>query len=127
MNIETQLYEVIRYGLADLDGDNLTGDERKAKLDEVTKLMDRAIEMEKLGIEAQDKAENRENDKAFKEQEMAEERKDRLIKNILNGMGIVLPIALTVWGTKKTFKFEETGTITTAMGRGFINKLFPKK
>ncbi len=127
MNVETLLHDVIRSGLADLDGDYLKGEERRAKVDELTKLMDRAIEMEKVGMEAEDKAATREIDKQFKEQQMSEDRKDRLVKNILSGLGIVLPIGLTVWGTKKTFKFEETGTITSAMGRGFINKLFPKK
>ena len=57
---------------------------------------------------------------------MEEEKKDRLIKNILTGAGIIIPLGVTVWGTLKTLKFEEEGTVTTLMGRGFINKLFPK-
>ena len=58
---------------------------------------------------------------------MDEEKKDRLVKNIITAAGIVLPLVITVWGTKVSLKFEEEGTFTTIMGRGFINKLLPKK
>jgi hypothetical protein len=32
-----------------------------------------------------------------------------------------------VWGTNKTLKFEETGTVTTNAGKKFIDRLFSKK
>ena len=84
--------------------------------DTVAMLMDRKIEMEKFKSEQQ-----------FREQQFADEKKDRLIKNILGAAGVVLPLAVTIWGTKVSLKFEEEGTFTTIMGRGFINKLLPKK
>ncbi len=68
-------------------------------------LMDRMIEIE-----------NHEN-----------EREDRSIQHKISIGGIVLPALITIWGTFKSLKFEETGTITTIIGRGFINKLLPKK
>ena len=37
------------------------------------------------------------------------------------GIGSML---LNVWGTNKTLKFEETGTVTTSAGKSHINKLF---
>lgn len=84
--------------------------------DELVRLMDRAIKMESFAIE-----------NANKQKEMEDENKDRIVKNVLTGVSIVGGFALTVWGTIKSIKFEETGTITTIMGRGFINKLLPKK
>lgn len=82
----------------------------------VSMLMDRKIEMEKV-----------KNEKLFREQQLKDEKKDRLIKNLIGAAGIVLPLAVTIWGTKVSLKFEEEGTFTTIMGRGFINKLLPKK
>ena len=67
------------------------------------------------------------NDVDFKQKQIEEERKDRLIRNCISAAGIVIPSLITIWGTLKTFKFEEDGTITTVMGRGFINKLLPTK
>ena len=95
----------------------------KGTVDGLTKLLDRAIEMKKLEIEI----ENKQKDDLFKESQVKEERKDRLIKNCLAAAGIIVPSAITVWGTLKSLKFEEEGTVTTIMGRGFINKLLPKK
>lgn len=84
--------------------------------DTVVKLMDRRIEMDKV-----------ENEQLMREQQMKDEKKDRLVKNIIGAAGVVLPLLVTIWGTKVSLKFEEEGTFTTIMGRGFINKLLPKK
>ena len=114
--IQTLLNEEISTLFAKLD--TLTpGTEEYAKTnDELVKLVDRAIKMESFSIE-----------NANKLKEMEDEKKDRRVKNVLTGVSIVGGFALTVWGTVKSIKFEETGTITTIMGRGFINKLLPKK
>lgn len=63
----------------------------------------------------------------IRERQMKEERTNRIVTTIITATGIVLPIVVTIWGTKKSFEFEQTGTITTIMGRGFVNKLLPKK
>ena len=57
---------------------------------------------------------------------MNEDRKKSIIQNIIDVGTLVTTVGLTVWGTFKTLKFEETGTVTTNAGRNFINKLFRK-
>jgi hypothetical protein len=89
--------------------------------------MDRMIEMEKVNNDCKDKTEIRENDQAVKVQQLEDDRKDRIVKNIMGAAGIVLPLLVTIWGTKVSLKFEEEGTFTTIMGRGFIQKLLPRK
>lgn len=127
VNIETLLYDAMETDFTELSQTELGTDERKAALNELTALMDRAIEIEKVEVDRKIKAETLESEKLAKKQQMDDEKKDRLVKNILSAAGIVLPIALTIWGTKVSLKFEEEGTFTTIMGRGFINKLLPKK
>lgn len=127
MNIETLLYEEMETEFKALNDKDPGSDEHKAIVDELVKLMDRAIEMEKVNNDCDDKTEIRENDRAMKQQQLDDEKKDRLIKNIIGVAGIVLPLMVTIWGTKVSLKFEEEGTFTTIMGRGFINKLLPKK
>ena len=89
--------------------------------------MDKAIELEKLDIETKREAENQAFEQQIKLEQMHEDKKDRKVKNILTGVSIGAPLMVTIWGTLKSIKFEETGTITTIMGRGFIQKLLPKK
>lgn len=127
MNIEHLLYDEMETEFEKLRDMEPGSDEHKAVVDELVKLMDRAIEMEKVTNDCLDKTEVRENEQALKKQQFEDEKRDRLVKNIIGVAGIVLPLMVTIWGTKVSLKFEEEGTFTTIMGRGFINKLIPKK
>lgn len=123
MNIETQLHEEIADELDNLRGLDVGTEEYRVTVDGVAKLFGQAIEMEKL---AQSKEiQNFERD--LKLQQVREEKLDRYIRNGIAVAGIIVPVMVTIWGTYKSFEFEKEGTITTIMGRGFINKLLPKK
>lgn len=116
MNIKPYLRDEIVAEFGELCDLKISADDRKVTVECLTKLIDRAIEMEKVKTEREDRL------KAQKE-----ERIDRLIKNGISIMGIIIPTAVTIWGTIKTIEFEKEGTFTTIMGRGFVNKLLPKK
>lgn len=127
MEFENLLTEEIQAEIETLKGMELGSEPYKVAVDGITKLIDRSIDIEKYSAERKEKAEEKELEAYWKECESAEEKKDRRIKDGIAIAGIVLPIIVTIWGTKASFKFEEEGTITTIMGRGFINKLLPKK
>lgn len=123
MKIKETLYKEIEDELQALNEIEVGTDEYKSSVDGVTKLLDRAIEIEKH----EDEMKEREAERIAKNIQVAEEQKDRVVKNCISAGGVVLPLLVTIWGTLKSFKFEQDGTITTIMGRGFINKLLPKK
>lgn len=127
MKIETRLQEEIANELDEVGKMTLGSDEYRCTVDGLSKLMDKAIEMERINIERRDKVEAREEENDFRMKQMDEERKDRLARNWIAVLGIAIPTAVTIWGTIKSIEFEKEGTITTIMGRGFINKLLPKK
>lgn len=116
MNIEKQLEAAIMQEFKNLQSTAIGSDEYKMTADVLTKLIDRAIEIE-----------NRKFEREIKNRESLHEERDRWIKNGIAVAGIVVPCLVTIWGTKVSLKFEEEGTITTIVGRGFINKLLPKK
>ena len=123
MKIKETLYKEIEDELQALNEIEVGTDEYKSSVDGVTKLLDRAIEIEKHEAEMKE----REAERIAKSIQVAEEQKDRVVKNYISAGGVVLPLLVTIWGTLKSFKFEKDGTVTTIMGRGFINKLLPKK
>ena len=123
MKIKETLYKEIEDELQTLSEIEVGTDEYKSSVDGVTKLLDRAIEIEKHEAEMKE----REAERIAKNIQVAEEQKDRVVKNYIAAGGVVLPLLVTIWGTLKSFKFEKDGTVTTIMGRGFINKLLPKK
>lgn len=125
-----KLDEEIQSLLEDLQNVEHGSDEYKAKLDDVSKLIDKRNDIDKIELETAKQRLNEEIEqrKIEKEQELNDyNKKQDIIKHAISIGSIVIPVFLTVWGTYKTLKFEETGTVTTIMGRGFVNKLIPKK
>ena len=127
MNIERLLRKEIVDELEMLGKIQIGSEDYKSAVDSLTKLIDRAIEMEKFDREMDEKIKSREDEKCLRIQELYENQKNRKLSNYIAIGGLVIPAILTVWGTIKTINFEKEGTITTIMGRGFINKLLPKK
>lgn len=127
MSIKTLLDDEIREEIENLKDVEAGTDKHKAAVDALTKLLDRSIEMDKNDIEATDRYDRQTSETELKQKQIEDERKDRIVKNVLTGISVIGGFGLTIWGTCKSIKFEETGTITTIMGRGFIQKLLPKK
>lgn len=116
MEMDKLLHGEIVRELEKLKEMEVGSEEYEAAVNGVTKLWDRALEHEKVLI-----------DEEVKTKQLDEDKKDHWIKNALTALGLVVSTGLTIWGTNKTLKFEETGTVTTMPGRAFINMLFPKK
>lgn len=91
-------------------------DEYKSLVDCQAKLMDRRIEMERVGNEQHDK-----------EVDRKDEWKNRFLTHGVTIGLTLLTTGVAVWGTKASFEFEKEGVVTTILGRGWINKLLPRK
>lgn len=143
--LKTLLKDEIVYEFDQIRGFNVETPEYKAAVDNLVKLYDRAIEVEKLETEHTDKLsqheseleiKNRQIDEqinsrveetALKREQFAEDRKDRIIKNVLALLQIGVPTLTAVVMTYKTFEFEKEGTVTSIFGKGWVNKLLPRK
>ena len=127
MKVETMLHDEILNEFEELKKLEVGSDGYRAAVDGISKLLDRAIEYDKLGAECNERSLNRGFEEDYKLQLAEDEKRDRRIKNGITIAGIVIPSVITIWGTIKSLNFEKEGTVTTIMGRGFINKLLPKK
>ena len=123
MSIQRLLKEEIESEFKELSQISPGGEDYKVAVDGITKLMDRAIEMEKNEIDRQDRIDARDSENELKTKQMEDEKKDRFVKNLLAGVGTIGGLVVTIWGAKKAWKFEETGTVASPVGRSFINKL----
>ena len=126
MKNETLLHEEIESEFKELKKLEAGSEKYKLAVDGLTKLVDRAIEIDKLNDSAEDRREARDADMEIKQQQLHEDVKDRKVRNGIAIAGIIIPTAVTIWGTLKSLKFEETGTITTNAGRNFISRIFKK-
>ena len=123
MGLKTELIVLSDDITQKLSKTEVGSDEYEKTLGQLTKLTDRIIELEKVEFEELDK----EEEKALKSKEMKLELIDRYVKHGLTAVSILGGFALTVWGAKASWRFEETGTVTSTPGRKFINNLFFKK
>lgn len=124
MKNEAMLNDEIKSELEELSKIEVGTEQYKIAVEGIAKLMDRAIEIDKINTDAQYKTENMEIENSFKEKQMEADEKDRKVRNILTALGIILPTGVSIWGTLKTLKFEEVGTITTVAGKEHVRKLF---
>ena len=127
MKFKSQLSTEIKDELETLGKLEVGSEAHRAAVDSVTKLMDRAIELEKLEVEIEKCEVDRENDCYYKDQELKSNKKGRMVKDAIEIAGIVIPTVVAIWGTLVTLEFEKEGTVTTFAGRSFISKLFLKK
>ena len=127
MDIENLLDEEIKEQFGGLSKIEIGSDSYKTTVDGLAKLIDRSIELKKIESEREFKEESRAIDTRLKNRQLTDEKLNNYIKNGLTAAGLIISTGLTVWGTVKTFKFEEDGTITSTIGRGFVNKLLPRK
>ena len=130
MNVKALLKEEIANGIQSLKSIDHDAEGYKTAVDALSKLVDKYNDMVKLENQCYVDEQNldiKRFDNEYKLDQLNQERKDHIIKNLLTTVSVLGGFALTVWGTNKTLKFEETGTITTTAGRNLISRLFPKK
>lgn len=125
MSVKNLLREEITDEIGHLSKMEVGSEDYEKTVNGLTKLVDRLNEMEKIEMEktnsnVENECKIEEND--LKRQQLEDDKKDRLIRNGITGVSVIGGLAVTVWGAVKTFKFEETGTITSQAGRQFINK-----
>lgn len=126
-SIKTALNDELLSEIEELKNAPLGTEDYKTTVDGIAKLMDRAIELKKIDIEQREKDTDRETETELKIAQLEDDRKDRFVKNLLTAAGLVVTTGITIWGTLATFKFEEEGTVTSMIGKSFINKILPKK
>lgn len=123
MSIKTKLIEEFNDEIERLGKMELGSEEYKATADGVTKLADRIIKIEESEKEAEMKDMDNSIVNELKLQQMAEDRKDRIIKNCIEGTKVVGGFALAAWAFVASMNFEKEGTLTTEGGRTALRSL----
>lgn len=65
----------------------------------------------------------KEKELQLKEAQMKDGKKDRIIKIILDGAAILIPVTVSSYWMAKGLKFEENGTFTSRTGQWLSNHL----
>lgn len=112
VELKKQLNGEITERFKELGEAELMSEHYKSATDGMTKLADRIIEIEKLEAE-----------QALKEQQAKVEKRDRIVRNVIEGTKVVGGFGLAAWAFVASMNFEKEGTLTTQGGRSAINQL----
>lgn len=114
MEIKKKFEEVISLRLE--EAKNLKSEDDYS-VDDAVKLTNCLIEIKKL-----------ESDEEAKKEEQKRQIQKERWQNGIAIAGIIIPSAISIYGICKTFKFDDAGgIISSTLGRGFLNKVIPKK
>lgn len=129
MSIKTQLEDEIRDEFEALRKIEVGSDTYRATVEGLTKLVDRKIEMDKAEVDARERIIKRNDDNEFKEMQLADDRKDRAIKNGLTVATLVITTGTTIWGILKSLKieFKDNEMITSTVGKELMKKVISFK
>lgn len=129
MSIKTQLEDEIRDEFEALRKIEVGSDTYRATVEGLTKLVDRKIEMDKVEVDARERVIKRNDDNEFKEMQLADDRKDRAIKNGLTVATLVITTGTTIWGILKSLKieFKDNEMITSTVGKELMKRVIPFK
>lgn len=124
MSLKTLYGDAITKGFDKLDEMEVGSEDYVKTAEQLNKMSDRVIEIEKFESEEENQRLTREIDENLRSKQMKHEQIDRYIKHGLTAVSVLGGLALTYWGAKASWQFEEKGTVTSAAGRKFIDKLF---
>lgn len=122
-SIEYLLNEEIVNEIKGLSKLEIGGKPYENTIDGVSSLCNNLIELKKLENEKDLKNKQREMETYLKSEEIESENKDRKMRNCIAVASIIIPLAVGSFWSYKSLRFEESGTITSSVGKNMINGL----
>lgn len=134
--------EEISSGISAIQNVKINTDEYGKAVDNIAVLTEKTIKLKELEVkQMQLEMEKSRHDEELriermraeaeidKQQAETKSRKwDKWIDRGIKILEIGVPVVTVIWGTHYTFKYESEGYMpTTLLGKGFVNKLLPKK
>lgn len=126
MTIATMLDEEYERTLEAVSQAQTGGEEAKWQLQKLGELHKQRMNEAKLFDESilqNEELRLKKREAAMKEEQMKESKKDRVIKIVLDGATILVPVAVSSYWMAKGLKFEQNGTFTSRTGQWLSNHL----
>ncbi len=116
MSVEKLINEELICKITDLQDLKVESQEYRVGVDSVTKLAKALVEMK----EAEAEISAKEEETRLHEKEQKADLFDKIARNAIQFVAVGGGIVVTVWGTIKSLKFEETGVCTSTASKKFF-------
>jgi hypothetical protein len=122
VNVENLLYDAIGDSFENFRSEELGSEKRKAAHSETTQLLDRAIELERIEVEREEKAAARESERLMKERQMKFDKGKIVLELIVGAVTLAANMAFTCAMINRSMKFEKTDSFTSTAGRENVRR-----
>ena len=126
MDIETKLEGVLQQRLDGISGFEAGSEESKLAINELAQLMDRYIDIKKSKQEAKAQAETRKDEERFKCKQLRNDFVDKLLRSVVQLITWAGSLTAGILLLKAAITYEETGTISSPVGKKILTMLLPK-
>lgn len=123
MSVKNDLVKEFESEVKALGKMELGSEEYESVINGVAKLADRIIEIEKSEQEASFKNISHMNENEIKAAQLAAEKRERIIRNLIETIKVVGGFGLAAWAFVASMNFEREGTISTEGGRSSLRQL----
>lgn len=127
MNELEKLKEKMDDLLADIDRLEPGSQERQRAVEDYERLYKLVLDAESKEVEYELKAASIENDEKNRKEQKKDKKVDRIFSTVLAVLSLGAPLLHDSQWLKKCLEFETTGSFTTSIGRGFVQKLTRRK
>lgn len=117
MSIKTTLTEEFNDQMKDLHKLEVGTERYSTAVNGVTKLADKIIDLEKMEIEREERAKDRDTEIELKSQQMEIDKRDKRNQNLVNVVKIAVPTVAGFAMGIISMKWEKLETITSTAGR----------
>ncbi len=124
-DIKQKLNEAIVSQLEMLDG--MDGEERKNAIADLAKLYQLKLDEDKLSLEWEHLIRDNTNETMREKSKLDEQVKDRYFRTGIAAAELIIPLIFYAFWVRAGFRFEQTGTITSGVFKGVVNRLKPTK
>lgn len=122
VNVENLMYDAIGESFETYRNEELGSENRRATFNEVTQLLDRTIEMERIEVEREDKAAIRENEKLMKERQLNFDKVKLVVEIVVGGVTLLANMRFTKKMIDHSMNFERTDSFTSTAGRECVKR-----
>jgi hypothetical protein len=126
-DVKKQLNGEFNARLEELGEKKLGTEDYKSAVDSMTKIADKIVEIEKLEMERDFRAQQAECERAHKEQQIKESKKDRWTKTAVDVGKFGLGLGVTFLAFVASINYEEKGILTTQGGKTALKELLKFK
>lgn len=127
MSVEFALEDEIVDGFLKLNKLEFGSEQYNRGADALCKLVHAAVAVDESERKLKEMVESRQQTHELEERKLKAEKREQILKYTVAVVSLAASVGVTTWGATHSWEFEKQGSVTTLIGKLFMNRLVPNK